>query len=210
MSEPEKQVEYYLQHIDSLEREFLQSAERIMKAGRSRINKLDYFSLSVINRAISLNKGFRTLLDAENTLCAISLVRLQLDNLMRYNAILVCNNPFELMEHILHDKPINTYKEGKQSFSDSFLAQQLDKRFKSSFDLYKHLCNYIHYGYTHVDYIFREKEVKTEKSSHVVVIGDNDNFSLKDKIDYAENLLNISHNLIALMNEWAIVKDSDL
>jgi len=204
----EDKLESCLMQLDSLQQEFLDCTHRIMKAGKSNIHKLDFFALSIINRAISLNKGFKTLMETQNTLSAVGLLRLQLDNLIRYNAIIVCENPFEFMEHILANKSIHEYRENNKAFTDNFLAKKLDERFPNSLKLYKHLCNYIHYGYTHVDYIFREKECPTENSSYSVVVGDNDKFSLKDKIDYTENLINISSNLIALMNRWAKEKDT--
>lgn len=204
----EDKLERCLVRIDSLQYEFLDSAHRIMKAGKSSIHKLDFFALSIINRAISLNKGFKTLMETENTLSAVGLLRLQLDNLIRYNAIIVCEKPFELMEHILDNKSIHEYRENNKAFSDNFLAKRLNERFPNSLKLYKYLCNYIHYGYTHVDYIFREKVCSTENSPYSVVVGDNDRFSLEDKIDYTENLINISSNLITLMNQWAKEKDS--
>lgn len=203
----ENELQTLLKEIHFIERDFLKSAENILKAGRSQIHKLDYFALSVINRSISLNKGFKNLIETENTLSAVSLLRLHLDNLLRYNAILIAKNPLDLTEHILDNKPINTYSEDNKKFSDNYLAKQLDKKFKNSYSLYKHLCNYIHYGYSHVEYIFREKQMKTEESSHQVVIGDCDFFSLKDKIDYADNMLIISKNLLKLTNQWAMEKE---
>lgn len=208
MRKDEDKLKICLLHLDSLQKEFLDSAHRIMKAGKSNIHKLDFFALSIINRAISLNKGFKILMETENTLSAIGLLRLQLDNLIRYNAIIECEHPFELMEHILANKSIHEYKENNKTFSDNFLVKKLDDRFPNSLKLYKYLCNYIHYGYTHVDYIFREKEFPAKKPSYSVVIGDNDKFSIKDKIEYVENLVNISLNLIALMNCWAAEKDT--
>lgn len=208
MEESEVKLKSLLNQIDALEKEFLKSSETIMNAGDCSIHKFDYFALSVINRAISLNKGFKLLIETKNTLSAVSLLRLQLDNLIRYNAFLVSENPLEFINHILDNKPINEYSENKQNFHDNFLAKQLDSRFENSYKLYKHLCNYIHYGYAHVDYIFREKEIKTENSTHKVVIGDSNNFCFKAKIDYTENVLILSINLIKLMNIWAKDKDN--
>ncbi|MEH6307834.1 hypothetical protein RYH73_19425 [Olivibacter sp. CPCC 100613] len=200
-------LEDLLEQINILQRLFLSTSKSIMEAADSSIHPLDYFALSVIDRAISLNKGYKTLIESDNMASAVCLVRLQLDNLIRYYALLICDAPLKLMDHIFAGKPLNEYKENNQKFTDSFLARRLDADYPNSYSLYKHLCNYIHYGYTHIDYIFREKEVKSEKSSHRVVIGDSNKFNTEQIIDYTENLLFISGILLKLMKTWAIEKN---
>lgn len=203
----DKGLKDLLEQINILQNSFLSTSKTIMEAAHSSIHPLDYFALSVIDRAISLNKGFKTLIEADNMSSAVCLVRLQLDNLIRYYALLICDNPEKFMAHVLAGKPLNEYKENDKKFTDSFLARKLDAKYPNSYALYKHLCNYIHYGFTHIDYIFREKEEKSEKSSHRVVIGDSNNFNTKQVIDYVENLLFISAILLKLMKTWGAEKN---
>lgn len=70
-----------------------------MKAGNSSVKKNDFYILSIINRAISLNKAFILLIENKNSLTAVSILRMQLDNLLRLNAINIVDNIDDFLEH---------------------------------------------------------------------------------------------------------------
>jgi hypothetical protein len=200
----EKKLDELLKQIIDIERLLLDCASNIIKAGQSKADNLDFIALSVINRAISLNKGYKTLIEANNTLSAVNLLRLQLDNLIRYNSIFVANE-IGYIDYIIEGKPINKYKKGTQPFTDNYLAKELDKKFSNSLNLYIHLCEFIHYGKKHISKIITDSENKN--ALFRVVVGDNDNFTDAEKIDYTENLLSISINLLSLIRVWPEEKE---
>jgi hypothetical protein len=143
-------------------------------------------------------------MEANNTLSAVILLRLQLDNLIRYNSIFVANER-SYIDYILEGKPINKYKKGAQPFTDNFLAKELDKKFSNSFHLYNHLCEFVHFGEKHISKIITDSE--NDNALFRVIVGDNDNFTLKEKIDYTENLLFININLLSLIRRWPEEKE---
>lgn len=49
--------------------------------------------MSIVNRAISLNRGFVTLADSNNYQTGISLMRLQIDNYLRLYAMSLIDDP---------------------------------------------------------------------------------------------------------------------
>lgn len=77
----------------------LNVAEAIMGSENFSAYTLDFFILSNINRAISLNKAFILLLENENSLTGISIVRLQLDNALRLNAIKFAEDKDDFLNH---------------------------------------------------------------------------------------------------------------
>ena len=204
MHNSQKKLDELLKQITDIESQFLDCASKIIKAGQSKVDNLDFIALSVLNRAISLNKGYKTLIEANNTLSAVNLLRLQLDNLIRYNSIFVANER-NYIDYIIDGNPINKYKKGNQQFTDNYLAKELDKKFSNSYELYKHLCEFVHYSEKHISKIITTSE--NENALFRVVVGDNDNFNLTEKIDYTENLLFISLNLLSLMRKWPEEKE---
>ena len=114
----------------------LNVAEAIIRSGNFSAHTLDFYILSNINRAISLNKAFILLLENENSLTGISIVRLQLDNALRLNAIRVAEDKDDFLNHFFEGKPINKYKQNKEKFTDSYLAFKLNEEVPGTLDLY--------------------------------------------------------------------------
>lgn len=178
----------------------LKIAESIVRAGNHSAYNLDFYILSIINRAISLNKAFILLLENKNSLTAISIVRLQLDNAIRLNAINVVENGDDFLKHFFDGKPINKYKLGKQILTDKFLVTELDKDVPGALDLYNYLCDFIHFS----DRYFQVTKTNPKKKEAMfgVIIGESNVFNENEKIAFYENIISISNTIIRIGKEW--------
>ncbi len=184
----------------------LKIAENIIKAGNYSAYNLDFYILSIINRTISLNKAFILLLENQNSLTAISIVRLQLDNAIRLNAIKVVKNVDDFLEHFFEGKPINKYKINNQRLTDKFLVTQLNKDVPGANDLYDYLCDFIHFS----DKYFEATKTNPKKKEAMfrVVVGESNVLNEKEKTAFYENIINISNTIIRVANEWIKSKNS--
>lgn len=172
----------------------------IMKAGNYSAHILDFFILSVINRAISLNKAFILLIENKNSLTAISIVRLQLDNALRLNAIKVVENVDDFLNYFLDGRPINQYKVGKQRLTDKFLVTELDKDLPQALDLYNYLCDFIHFSDKHFD--ATKTKPKNKDGMFGIKIGESNILNKKEIITFYENITQISDWIIRIGKEW--------
>ena len=68
---------------------------RIMQAHGGAIYPLDLLSNAVLHRSMSLISGFCAMIEAKNFICAAPLLRLQIDNLLRFYAAFVVSDPHE-------------------------------------------------------------------------------------------------------------------
>ncbi|MEH6706193.1 MAG: hypothetical protein V7691_15470 [Galbibacter orientalis] len=186
----------------------LKIAESIIRAGNSSAYSLDFFILSIINRAISLNKAFILLLKNKNSLTAISIVRLQLDNAIRLNSINVVDNKDDFLEHFFEGKPINKYKIGKQPLSDKFLVKELDKDTPGALDLYNYLCDFIHFS----DKYFQATKTSPKKEEAIfrIIIGEFNVLNENEKNAFYENMISISKTFIRISKDWIDSKNSML
>ncbi len=62
---------------------------------------------------MSLIKGFVEMIKQENLICAIPLLRLQLDNSLRFYAAFLVENPHELASHFIEGEAIRRLTEKK-------------------------------------------------------------------------------------------------
>lgn len=191
--------------LDEINKHLLKRAAEIIRADNYNAHNEDFYILSTINRAISLNKAFLVLLKNKNSLTAISIVRLQLDNVLRLNAIKIVNDREDFLNHFFDEKPINSYKNGNEKFTDKFLATQLDKENPGTLDLYNFLCNFVHFSNMHFE--VTKTESKNKDAIFRVVVGNSDIISLKEKDMYKDNMINISKTILKIGKEWANTKN---
>ncbi|MCK0135688.1 MULTISPECIES: hypothetical protein [Arenibacter] len=192
--------------LDKINKCFLNMAEGIIKAGDSKVYELDFYILSILNRAISLNKAFTHLLRDRNSLTAISLVRMQLDNALRLNAIKIVQNRDDFLSHFFQGKGINSYKEGKEKFSDKFLASKLNKDVPGTLDLYEYLCKFVHFSENHFE--ATKSAPLNQKANFRIVVGDSDILNKDEKNAFYERMTGISNTIIRISKEWINTKSS--
>lgn len=183
----------------------LKVAEAIIRSGNFSAHTLDFYILSIINRAISLNKAFILLLENENSLTAISIVRLQLDNALRLNAIKVAENKDDFLNHFFEGKSINKYKENKVKFTDFYLATQLNVEVPGALDLYNYLCDFIHFSDKH----FEATKTKplNEEAMFRVVVGNSDVLNETERNAFYDNMISINNTIIRISKEWINTKN---
>ena len=197
----EEHLNKILREVSDFEDEFIKSSERIMKAGNSKLYALDFVALSINNRAISLIKAYLTLAKTDNYLTAVSLVRLQLDNALRFFASTLVENSNDFAEHFIDGKAIRDYKDiNGQKLTDNYLAKRLEEYFTGVKEIYNKTCSYIHFSDRHFfPTITREKR---KDRSLQVVIGGSGNFTIDEKLDFSETMLEVSKLVLIVVEQW--------
>jgi hypothetical protein len=188
--------------LDRFEDEFIRSAERILNAGGGKMYTLDLLSTAVSNRALQLSRGFSSLAKDENYISAIPLIRLQLDNALRFFAFTLVPDYNDLFSYYLEGKPINKYKDAKkQQLSDNYLATALDKHFPGTLNLYRETSGYIHLSERHFLAATGIKD-KQKRSIQTVVGPRSNNFSEDDKIGFISTMIEVSKLVIIVLEQW--------
>jgi hypothetical protein len=170
-----------------------------------KISKLSHYIYSIVNRVISLNRGFITLADSRNYLCAISLLRLQVDSYMRFYAMTLVDNVPNVYDSILSGIELRDIKDcdGKK-MTDSYLANKIDKIYPGFLNLYKNTCGFIHFSNKH---LFANNEITKINSDEITIstsIGAPDNYTIIQKVDYTYNMLFVSKCIYRLIKEYRV------
>lgn len=184
----------------------LKVTKDIMKAGNYSVHNLDFYILSVINRGISLNKAFILLIENKNSLTAISIVRLQLDNALRLNAIKIVENIDDFLNYFFEGKPINQYKIGKQQLTDKFLVNELDKDLPQILNLYNYLCDFVHFSDKHFN--ATKTNSKNKEAMFGIMIGESNILNKEETITFYENMIEMSKSIIKIAKEWIDKKET--
>ena len=102
--------EELLQKIINMKKVHLDLLQEILKADGDRLFHMDYLVIGAMQRSISLINGFRLLVENNNPLSAIPLVRLELDTAMRLYAPWHVDKPHDLAFAILSKKNLGKIK----------------------------------------------------------------------------------------------------
>ena len=106
-----------------------------------------FFMSSAINRAMNINRGFITLTKDDNYSCAIPLMRLMIDNCMRFWGITLVDDKHEYIrvwgsgERISSIKDRNGYK-----LSDKHLSECFSLLYRGVDKTYNDACAFVHFS----------------------------------------------------------------
>jgi hypothetical protein len=199
-------LEIILFELSNFNEQFIDSSKRFLEAGDKKLNTLDFFASAVNNRAISLTKAYVTLARENNYLTAVSLIRLQLDNALRFFASTIVADTNDFVLHFLNGKSIRDYSDVKgKKLSDSYLAKQLETYFLGTYKLYTDTCGFIHFSDR--DFFPTVSKIEKEHRNIEIQIGSYDNFKLNEKIDFSRTILDVSKLVLIVVEQWRHEKE---
>lgn len=196
----ENDLKSILDDFSLLERKFLSDFKTILEIGNGNVHRMDLYTAAIVNRAISFMRGFALLTTENNYISAIPVIRMQVDNCLRFFAATIVSDFNNFFEHYLNGEHIGNLKDsdGKR-MTDSNLVESLDKIFPGIKILYKNTSGYIHFSNEHT---FLQTEIIQNKGSIGTRVGYYDFFSIDKKVDFAYNMKRASEILLALIDTW--------
>src|SRR5271154_1040794 len=118
---------------------------RMLTAYQSKLYPVDVLAVAALNRSMALCKGFHSLVQQKNFICAASILRLQLDNALRFASVFIVTDPHSFASAIMDGKRIRDFKDKSgQLMTDAYLVEQMSKKHKWITKVYKTTCGYIH------------------------------------------------------------------
>jgi len=198
----EKDITFIVEKLDVLSEDYKNLAREIMK---KKAMKVDLIALSILNRVISINEGFKTLFLENNIYAACHLIRIQLDSLIRYNSILIAKDD-RIIDHILEGNSIRNFKDSilNEKFTDAYLVKQLSIQIPQVKELYEKYCDLIHFSNEHLERIKTYPEIENVKFR--VEIGNTENYSLQEKTELVTDMIIISLEIFNIIKDWTEAK----
>ena len=168
------------------------------------LSKPSHIVFSIIHRAIELNRGFKTLTDANNWLTAINLLRLQADNCMRLFALGLVRDRLDFYNRVQSGESIRNIKDALgNKMTDLYLSQKLDELFPGFRILYENTSGFIHFSNEHVK--FNTDRLDDGDDFLIYIrISEITEFSIMKKVDYAYNMYLVSEDLYKLLNGYKL------
>jgi len=168
---------------------------------------LDFLAFAVLNRSLCLTAGFVTLVGANNLTAAAPLVRLQLDNALRFFASTLVDKPHEFAIKVLGGIRIDKIKgRSGQHLRDAYLVEVLSAHHPWITLVYKETSGFIHLSEKH---IFNSlKLTDMEERRFVMKISDRDEFAPESAFLEAVDAFTKATKLaLELASAWAVQRN---
>ena len=122
----------------------------------------DFLVIAVLNRSMSLIRGFCDLLRSENFAVAASLVRLHMDSALRFSARRFTDDLDSLGSKVLGGESIRDQKtRDGQRMSDRYLLTQLAAGYPWMEDVYRETSGFVHLSSKHIFQAMKATDKKT-------------------------------------------------
>lgn len=167
----ENKAEFYLQAMKDLERADNEIKELFIQMQGKDFGYDFLLAIGIARRSCALTSGFKSMLEAKNSLCALALVRMQLDNSLRLYAGFFSKDRMKFSKDVLNGKIISKMKaDDNQPMTDNYLARRVSTKTPWVINVYKKTSGYIHFSEEHIKEALRHNG----GANYEIVIGPND------------------------------------
>jgi len=180
----------------------------MMKADNAAIFPLDFLAVAVYKRSMSLISGFTVMIESKNFICAAPLVRLQLDNALRFYATSLVDKPHDLAIDFIGGKQIKEFrdKENGKKLTDFYLVEKLSEKFDWITKVYKETSGYIHLSEKH---FFNATKINSFKPGFIINVGIEDSLiTIENRIEAIETMIAITNVVLWLLDSWTYTKET--
>ncbi len=156
------ELETAIEKLKSYRQLHMDAGKRIFFSAGGRISKNDFYPASFIGRSMSFSSAFISLIEAKNYISAVPFIRMQIDNILRFNAAFIVNKPSDFIQEVSKGKAIKDLRsrEGKL-MKDWYLLERFTTDHPQNAwikDVYKKSSGYVHFSDIHMDAIFHSKD----------------------------------------------------
>jgi GNAT superfamily N-acetyltransferase len=111
---------------------------------------MDLLAAATLNRSLCLIRGFADLMTSKNFVAAAPLIRMQIDNCLRFSAAWLVDNPHHFATEIIKGKQVRKMKDNKgKLMTDTYLLSVLTADYPWLTSVYENTSGYIHLSDKH-------------------------------------------------------------
>jgi len=137
--------------IEDLQKEVQQVAVRMMAAADGALYTIDIVAIAALNRSYALTAAFGLLIERRNLVSAAGILRMQLDNALRFSALWHVPDPDEAARQILRGVRVKDLKDRSgQKLTDARLQDLAKEEGDWVPGVYKKASGYIHLSTAHI------------------------------------------------------------
>lgn len=192
-----------LSELEALKDKHVIFGQKTIALANEKIFPCHALYLSVLNRSLEVLDGFLLLNKNGNYGCCMALLRIQLDNILRFYGVLLTKDPHRTANSIRQGKQLNKIKDKNGKFlKDYYLVKALSKQNDWVSRVYKLSSGYIHLSDQHVFQMLERTEVADNGDRNFYIGSDDGHIDDKHKLELVKAFTVITLGIFKLFNEW--------
>lgn len=180
--------------------------KKMMNANDGNLFPLDIVASGVMKRSLNLISGFCLLIENHNLLCAAPLLRLQIDNVLRFSAAWLVENPHDFANKIMDGVPVKDLKDiNNKKLTDTYLKKVLGKKHPWLQRVYEETSGFVHLSDKHI--FTTIKPTSIDMTCNIEIKLDDD---IPDEylIEAIEAFIATTNILFEYIEGWIFTKDN--
>ena len=144
-------IEEAIQILSEANGHHLELGKKMAEAYDGAIHAMDLLAAAVLNRSLYLIEGISKLVLDRHYISAVSLLRLQLDNALRFHAAWLVDDPHHFALDVMAGKQIRKMKDAQRKrMTDVYFVSKLSEEYDWIGKVYKKGSGYIHLSESHI------------------------------------------------------------
>jgi hypothetical protein len=202
------------QRICELKKQHLPLLQECLKADDGKVFGVDFLAWAAINRSMSNIDGFLSIIGQQNYILANSILRLQLDTILRFFAIHLVDAPHDFALRILKGESLKNIKDKQgQKMTDRYLCERFAEKENLAWvvTVYERSSGYIHLSDKHIFSVFSDfKDAKEGDNFNTInlLCGDGGNKAIPEefKLETIQCMQQITKLILKYVYGWACTK----
>jgi hypothetical protein len=164
----------------------------------------DILAFSVLERSLQLLKGFCLLMRNGGYVCAVPLLRMQLDSGLRFSAVVTMDDPHRTAQLVMDGKALRDIKgmDGEK-MTDTLLVKRLSVNNPQIQDVYDAACSYVHFSKEHfVLFAARSKKISKDGNREICIGDDDAHIPMGNKLGLINDFKVITKAVLNLVEHW--------
>lgn len=204
-------IKLAIQKLSLLKERHLPLLHEGLKVGGGKIFSVDFLAWAAISRSISNIDGFLAMVEQGNYILANSIIRLQLDTILRFFSIHLVESPHDLATEIMKGQSLRDIKDIKSNkMTDRYLCDTFAAAEKLEWikDVYERSSGYIHLSDKHIYTLFAGAKETDVYLSVELVCGSNGNATVPEelKVETIECMQHITQLILKYVSGWVETK----
>jgi hypothetical protein len=165
----------------------------------------DILAWSVLERSLQLLKGFCLLMQNGDYVCAVPLLRMQLDSGLRFGGVVTMDDPHGTAQSVIDGRALKSIRgmDGKE-MADRHLVKRLSANNPEIQYVYGAARSYVHFEKEHVAvFALRSKKISKDGNREISIGDDDAHIPMENKLGLINDFKVITKSVLKLIGDWS-------
>jgi len=197
-----------IRHLLSSRNDHLELYERMLSADCGRLFGPDFVAQATLHRSLSLINGFVLMVKNRNFMCALPLLRLQVDSLIRLYSLTLVDDTNPVVSALFKGTPLRKVKSRNgERMTDAYLHQQASKLWPWVSKVYQWASQFVHFSAPIVT--APVERIDESSGAFLTCVGNGGREWREDEMLEALNIFDAATRaLLGLIKSWIEKKES--